>query len=63
MGGYGFPISVKIAALHRAAAAYLAQCRVRGEVEFDLLAIDMFADGSYDVRFIRNVAEFNWWGD
>ena len=50
----------KISALHRAAAAYMAQCRVRGEVEFDLLAIDMFADGSYDVRFIRNVAEFNW---
>lgn len=50
----------KVSALHRAAAAYLAQCRVGGEVEFDLLAIDMFADGSYDVRFIRNIAEFNW---
>lgn len=50
----------KASALHRAASAYVAQCRVRGEVEFDLLAVDMFPDGSYDVRFIRNIAEFGW---
>ena len=50
----------KVASLHRAASAYLAQCRVRGEVEFDLLAVDIFPDNSYDVRFIRNIAEFGW---
>ena len=50
----------KVSALHRAASAYVAQCRVRGEVEFDLLAVDMFPDGSFDVRFIRNIAEFGW---
>lgn len=50
----------KVLAMRRAAAAYLAQCRVRGEVEFDLLAVDMFPDGSYDVRFIQNVVEIGW---
>ena len=50
----------KAIAMRRAASAYLSQCRVRGEVEFDLLAVDMFPDGSYDVRFIQNVAEIGW---
>ena len=50
----------KILALHRAASAYLAKYRVAGEVEFDLLAVDIFPDNTYDVRFIRNIAEFGW---
>ena len=50
----------KATAMRRAASAYLAQCRVRGEVEFDLLAIDIFPDDSYDVRFVPNVVEFGW---
>ena len=50
----------KITAMHRAASAYLAQRRVVGEVEFDLLAVDVFPDESCDVRFIRNIAEFGW---
>ena len=50
----------KISALHRAASAYLAKYRVVGEVQFDLLAVDVFPDNSYDVRFIENIAEFGW---
>ena len=50
----------KISAMHRAASAYLAKYRVAGEVEFDLLAVDIFPDNTYDVRFIRNIAEFGW---
>ena len=50
----------KISAMHRAASAYLAKYRVTGEVEFDLLAVDIFPDNTYDVRFIPNIAEFGW---
>ena len=50
----------KIAALHKAASAYLAQNRIVGEIEFDLVAIDIFPDESFDVRFIPNIAEMGW---
>lgn len=50
----------KIEALHRAVKAYLAQRRIADEFEIDLVAVDMFPDGSSDVRFIRNVAESHW---
>ena len=50
----------KVTAMHRAASAYLAQYRVDGEVEFDLLAVDIFPDKTYDVRFLRNIAECGW---
>ena len=50
----------KVAALHKAAAAYMAQNRVMGEVEFDLVAIDIFPDQSFDIRFIPNIAEMGW---
>ena len=50
----------KASSMRRAASAYLAQCRIRGEVEFDLLAVDIFPDNSYDVRFVPNVVEFGW---
>lgn len=50
----------KIAALHRAASAYLAQYRVVGEVQFDLIAVDLFPDDTSDVRFVENIAEFGW---
>lgn len=52
--------SSKIAALHRAASAYLAQHRVVGEVQFDLIAVDLFPDNTSDVRFVENIAEFGW---
>jgi putative endonuclease len=50
----------KISAMHRAASAYLAKYRVADEVQFDLLAVDIFPDNTYDIRFIENVAEFGW---
>ena len=50
----------KVSALRRAAAAYLRQNNIRGEVEFDLIAIDMFPDGSYDIRFFHNIAVLVW---
>lgn len=50
----------KSEALQRAASAYLAQRRVEGEVEFDLLAVDLFPDGRFDVRFVANMVEFGW---
>ena len=50
----------KISALHRAASAYLAKNRVMGDVQFDLLAVDIFPDSTFDVRFIENIAEFGW---
>lgn len=50
----------KVAALHKAAAAYVAQNRIIGEIEFDLIAIDIFPDQSFDIRFIPNIAEMGW---
>lgn len=50
----------KCAAMRRAAEAYIAQKALRGEVEFDLVAVDMFPDGGYDVRYITNVVELGW---
>ena len=50
----------KIDAMHRAVKAYLAQRRIYGEFELDLVAVDMFPDGSSDVRLIRDVAESHW---
>lgn len=52
--------STKVAALHKAAAAYIAQNRIVGEIEFDLVAIDIFPDQSFDIRFIPNIAEMGW---
>ena len=50
----------KAAPMRKAAAAYLAQHPTHAEVEFDLIAIDMFPDGNYDIRFVENVVEFGW---
>lgn len=50
----------KEAALRRAASAYLATHRTRYEVAFDLIAIDHFPDGSYDIRFIPDIVEMGW---
>lgn len=47
----------KTESIRRAATAYLQQMRIQGEIEFDLIAIDMFPDGSYDVRFINNILQ------
>ena len=50
----------KAAALRRAAEAYLAQRHVTGEVEFDLVAVDIFPDGEYEVRYVTNMVEVGW---
>jgi putative endonuclease len=50
----------KAAAMRKAAAAYLAQHPTNIEIEFDLLAIDLFPDQSHDIRFVANVVEFGW---
>ena len=50
----------KIEAMHRAIKAYMAQRRVVGEFEIDLVAVDIFPDSSSDVRFIRDIAESHW---
>ena len=43
-----------------AAEAYLAQRHVTGEVEFDLVAVDIFPDGEYEVRYVTNMVEVGW---
>ena len=50
----------KAAAMRKAAAAYLAQHPTHAEVEFDLIAIDMFPDGTLEIRFIADIIEFGW---
>ena len=52
--------ATKLTAMRRAASAYLAQYKVWGEVEFDLMAVDIFPDNTCDVRFVRNAAEYGW---
>lgn len=52
--------AAKAESIRKAAAAYLQQMRIRGEVMFDLIAIDMFPDGSYDVRMINDIVESGW---
>ena len=50
----------KFASLRRAAEAYMAQHRVRLEPQFDLAAVDLFPDGSMNVRFTERAMECNW---
>ena len=50
----------KFASLRRAAEAYMAQHRVRLEPQFDLAAVDLFPNGSLNVRFTERAMECNW---
>ena len=50
----------KSAALCRAAEAYVSQTRTCGEIEFDLVAVDIFPDGGHDVRYIADAVEMGW---
>ena len=52
--------SNKTSALRHAVAAYIAQRHIIGDIEIDLVAVDMFPDGSCDIRFIENIAEHSW---
>ena len=47
-------------ALRQAAAAYVAQHRIREEVAFDMIAIDKFPDGMMDLRFIPDIVDIGW---
>ncbi|MBQ2992822.1 MAG: YraN family protein [Alistipes sp.] len=47
-------------ALHRAISAYVAQHRLRGEIQIDLAAVDALSDGTYAVRYIENAIEYGW---
>lgn len=50
----------KAAALRRAAQAYLSCYAITDECQFDLAAVDIFPDGSLQVRFTENALELNW---
>ena len=50
----------KASAMRRAARAYVGQSRVMDEVSIDLVAVDMFPDGSHHIRFIAEAVEFGW---
>lgn len=50
----------KCRALQRAAACYLACCAPEWEVQFDVAAVEVAADGGTRVRFIENAIEYNW---
>ena len=50
----------KFAALRRAASSYMAAHRIRLEPQFDLAAVDVFPDGSMQVRFMERAMECNW---
>ncbi len=47
-------------ALRRAAQAYLALTGWRGEVQFDLAAVEALPDGRYEVRLVEDAVEFHW---
>ena len=50
----------KAGAMLRAAEAYLAMTRTAGEAEFDLVAVEICPDGSYEVRYVANAVEVGW---
>lgn len=52
--------SAKANAMRHAARAYVGQNHIVGEVSIDLVAIDMFPDGSHHLRFIEQAVEFGW---
>lgn len=50
----------KCRALQRAAACYLACHAPEWEVQFDVAAVEVAADGGTRVSFIENAIEYNW---
>ena len=52
--------TAKAESLRKAASAFLRQTHTMGEVEFDLIAIDILPDGSHDVRFISDILQPGW---
>ena len=50
----------KFRALTRAAGCYLRATGWRGEVQFDVAAVELTADGEARVELIENALEYNW---
>ena len=50
----------KFRALTRAAGCYLRTTGWTGEVQFDVAAVEMAADGEARVELIENAMEYNW---
>ena len=50
----------KFRALTRAAAAYLRETGWTGEVQFDVAAVEVAADGTMQVEWIESAWEYNW---
>lgn len=47
-------------ALRRAANIYISYYNIEIEIQFDLIAVDLYPDNSIQVRFITNAIEYNW---
>ena len=47
-------------ALLRSAAAYMNMHRIQLECRIDLAAVDVWPDGSLDVRYVENAVECHW---
>ena len=50
----------KIEALKRVANIYMAQYQIDLEPQFDMVAVDLFDEHNYEVRYIPCVIECNW---
>ncbi len=63
-GGYTTPESAitpnKFQALTHAASAYISSFGIEQEVQFDLIAIDLYDDDSTELRYIEHAMEFRW---
>lgn len=52
--------SAKCRTLRRVAQSYMRQHRIYGDVQFDVAAVDVAADGTCDVRYIERAIEYGW---
>ncbi|WP_417016185.1 YraN family protein [Alistipes sp.] len=50
----------KFRALTRAAASYIRLTHWTGDVQFDVAAVEMAADGSMHIEWIESAWEYNW---
>ncbi|MFI3285498.1 MAG: YraN family protein [Rikenellaceae bacterium] len=50
----------KIASIRKAVASYLALKRVRGEHQYDLIAVEHDGESVVDLRYIENAMESSW---
>ncbi len=52
--------SQKINAFKRATRSYIAQHAMQEDFQLDLVAVDLFDDGSTEIRLIERAVEFRW---